>query len=496
MPKTNAILSDRAEQVGRVTGMTDEKIKAPAPLPAVEPPAADPAAPAPQAWSAARVLEAFMFKGSERFSAVLVLGVIAAAIMPPQSARETYSAATRQAALIEVAAPEPAAAPPVQLAEAPPRTTTTDAARAKPVLKGRPKVTLKDKWAKSKNVIVLRPARHVPREVVVRASDTELNVLAAKAPSIEIKARTAKIETARLNAAKQEAPVASPLSEDKDGPVNVWPEEAIKSALAACETLLNGKTAKFQMLEPMKVGTCGTPAPISLQSAGETSVAFQPALTINCDAAAALLSWIDKEVQPAAKEAFGVPVQRLLSASSYACRNRYGRKDAPLSEHATANAIDISGFVLADGTTVKVADGWGPTERDAKIAAAEKLSVPNISGPDITVAQAQPVKTKPADVELLPRHPDYKRQQISQQISELGAAGIAAAQKKKGAKVLVGSRALGAVQAAEDKRSQFLRRIHDNACGIFGTVLGPEANDAHRDHLHLDMKSRRKAFCE
>ena len=493
MPKTNAILSDRAEQVGRVTGMTDEKIEAPAPRPAVELPAAR----APQAWSAARVLEAFMFKGSERFSAALVLGLSAAAIMPPQLARETYAAAAPQTALIQVAAPEPAAAPPIQIAEAPPRTTTIDAARARPVLKGRPKVTLKDKWAKSGNMIVLRPARHVPREDVARASETELNVLAAKAPSIEIKARTAKIETERINAAKQEAAVqASPLPETQQGSENVWPEEAIKSALAACETLLKGKTAKFQMLEPMKEGTCGTPAPISLQSAGETSVAFQPALTINCDAAAALLSWIDNEVQPAAKEAFGVPVKRLLSASSYSCRNRYGRKDAPLSEHATANAIDISGFVLADGTTVKVADGWGPTDRDAKIAAAEKLSVPNISVPDITVAQAQPVKTKPADVELLPRHPDYKRQQISQQRSELGAAGIAAAPTKKGAKVSGGSRVLGAVQASEDKRSQFLKRIHDNACGIFGTVLGPEANDAHRDHLHLDMKSRRKAFCE
>ena len=480
--------------MGRVTGMTDEKIEAPAPLPAVEPPAADPvAAPVAQAWSAPKALKAFMFKGSERFSAALVLGLSAAAIVPPQLARETYAAAAPQTVLIQVAAPEPVAAPPIQIAEAPPRTTTTDAARARPVLKGRPKVTLKDKWAKSGNMIVLRPARHVPREDVAPASDTELNVVAAKAPSIEIKARTAKIETARLNASKQEAAIqASPFAETQQGSENVWPEDAIKSALAACETLLIGKTAKFQMLEPMKVGTCGTPAPISLQSAGETGVAFQPALTINCDAAAALLSWIDNEVQPAAKEAFGVPVKRLLSASSYACRNRYGRKDAPLSEHATANAIDISGFVLADGTTVKVADGWGPTEREAKIATAEKLPVPHISGPDITVAQAQPVKTKPADVELLPRHPDYKRQQIS----ELGAAVIAAAQKKKGAEVLAGSRVLGAVQTAKDKRSQFLKRIHDNACGIFGTVLGPEANDAHRDHLHLDMKSRRKAFCE
>jgi hypothetical protein len=42
-----------------------------------------------------------------------------------------------------------------------------------------------------------------------------------------------------------------------------------------------------------------------------------------------------------------------------------------------------------------------------------------------------------------------------------------------------------------------VRRIHQAACGTFGTVLGPEANDAHKDHFHLDMKKRcRSAFCE
>ena len=45
--------------------------------------------------------------------------------------------------------------------------------------------------------------------------------------------------------------------------------------------------------------------------------------------------------------------------------------------------------------------------------------------------------------------------------------------------------------------STFLRALHKGACGPFGTVLGPEANEAHRDHFHLDMAPRkRSAFCE
>ena len=43
----------------------------------------------------------------------------------------------------------------------------------------------------------------------------------------------------------------------------------------------------------------------------------------------------------------------------------------------------------------------------------------------------------------------------------------------------------------------FLRRLHKGACGTFGTVLGPEANEAHRDHFHFDMKSRQhRSVCQ
>ena len=47
------------------------------------------------------------------------------------------------------------------------------------------------------------------------------------------------------------------------------------------------------------------------------------------------------------------------------------------------------------------------------------------------------------------------------------------------------------------RRHDFLHRVHNDTCDVFGTVLGPEANDAHRDHFHLDMNPRRqKGFCQ
>jgi hypothetical protein len=49
---------------------------------------------------------------------------------------------------------------------------------------------------------------------------------------------------------------------------------------------------------------------------------------------------------------------------------------------------------------------------------------------------------------------------------------------------------------AGDERAAFLRDIHDGACGIFGTTLGPDANDAHKNHFHLDMTERRRPLCD
>ena len=43
----------------------------------------------------------------------------------------------------------------------------------------------------------------------------------------------------------------------------------------------------------------------------------------------------------------------------------------------------------------------------------------------------------------------------------------------------------------------FLRKVYESACGIFTTVLGPEANEDHRNHLLLDLAQRRSsAFCK
>ena len=83
---------------------------------------------------------------------------------------------------------------------------------------------------------------------------------------------------------------------------------------------------------------------------------------VACPAAVSLALWERHNVQPAALAVFGQRVVAIEHFGSYACRDigggRSGESSERRSEHATANAIDVAGFVLADGTTVEVARDW------------------------------------------------------------------------------------------------------------------------------------------
>ncbi|MGH1356292.1 MAG: extensin family protein [Thalassovita sp.] len=46
------------------------------------------------------------------------------------------------------------------------------------------------------------------------------------------------------------------------------------------------------------------------------------------------------------------------------------------------------------------------------------------------------------------------------------------------------------------KKGRMLRKMHETACGPFGTVLGPESDRFHRDHFHFDTARYRNGnYC-
>jgi hypothetical protein len=136
----------------------------------------------------------------------------------------------------------------------------------------------------------------------------------------------------------------------------------------------------------------------------EGSLALSNLGPVTCPLASTFAAWARYGVDRAARQIMGSALVRIETMGSYACRNVSGSEKR--SAHATASAIDVSAFILADGRRISVRGDW------SEGSTAER---------------------------------------------------------------------------------QFLRVIHTSACKRFGTVLGPDYNAAHADHLHLERSS--KAFC-
>lgn len=77
---------------------------------------------------------------------------------------------------------------------------------------------------------------------------------------------------------------------------------------------------------------------------------------VTCPLANTFAGWARYGVDRAARQILGSPVVRIETMGSYNCRNIAGT--SRLSGHATANAIDVSAFVLADGRRVSVLRDW------------------------------------------------------------------------------------------------------------------------------------------
>ena len=89
-----------------------------------------------------------------------------------------------------------------------------------------------------------------------------------------------------------------------------------------------------------------------------------PAVT--CPVAAALELWRRESAAPAARAILGSDLARIEHLGAFSCRRMYGGADGPWSEHATANAIDIAAFVLADGRRISVLADWEGSGPEAK----------------------------------------------------------------------------------------------------------------------------------
>lgn len=178
---------------------------------------------------------------------------------------------------------------------------------------------------------------------------------------------------------------------------------ALGNDFPLCRELLTRAGVRYTALAPLHEGVCGYDDAVRFEHGGARRIAFSPAgVGLACPVAAALAMWEWSVVQPAAQRRFGSEVTQIEHFGSYNCRRIRGHQTGGWSEHASADAIDVAGFRLADGTRIKVASDW----------------------------------------------------------------------------------------RGDGAKPAFLHEVRNGACGLFSTVLSPDYNAAHHDHLHLDQAAR------
>ncbi len=105
-------------------------------------------------------------------------------------------------------------------------------------------------------------------------------------------------------------------------------------------------------------GICGLTRPFKVSALLDGQVAFDNGYTLDCPMIAALNNWVKDVVEPEAQARFNERVVEITSFGTYSCRGINGDAGARLSEHAFGNAIDVSGFRLADGREISIMRDW------------------------------------------------------------------------------------------------------------------------------------------
>jgi hypothetical protein len=125
---------------------------------------------------------------------------------------------------------------------------------------------------------------------------------------------------------------------------------------SACRAALTDGGVEFTPAPEQQGESCSVHEAIYLKSGvAPLSPSSQP---MTCKEALAFTIWEKQVVQPAAFELLGQGVVAIPNYGTYSCRQIIGNPDKKMSEHATANALDVAGFTLTDGTIVSVEKDW------------------------------------------------------------------------------------------------------------------------------------------
>ena len=159
---------------------------------------------------------------------------------------------------------------------------------------------------------------------------------------------------------------------------------------AACFAAFDRAKAGYEHRPVVGEGVCRASQRIVLTSNRLVPTMRPAGVAPGCAVNAALALWTRDVVQPMAQKHFGQKVVEYENLGSYNCRKIAGKNAQ--SQHSTANAIDISAFVLADGTRISLINDWDDGDarsaflRDVRDGACDQFST--VLSPDYNKAHA------------------------------------------------------------------------------------------------------------
>ncbi|MGJ8621892.1 MAG: extensin-like domain-containing protein [Yoonia sp.] len=140
-------------------------------------------------------------------------------------------------------------------------------------------------------------------------------------------------------------------------PLTGWKAARAATDFETCQATLTG-FAQLRAMGPLEDSDqCFIADRVMLQTVGGARLA--PVET-RCAIALRMTLWMEHSVQPAAQQLLGQEVTAVAHMGSYNCRpmRTTNGMSTRMSTHATADAIDIAGFRLSNGTRIDLLQDW------------------------------------------------------------------------------------------------------------------------------------------
>ena len=122
---------------------------------------------------------------------------------------------------------------------------------------------------------------------------------------------------------------------------------------------------------------CGWTNGFDIVTSSEINMTGSASTSMRCPLVAGAHIWLTS-IDARAREILGSPLASIHHFGTYSCRRMYNRQSGPMSQHAYANAWDVSGFELADGRVISVLNDWDngdAEERFLKAARSEACRI-------------------------------------------------------------------------------------------------------------------------